>query len=253
MILCQYHISVFNLNTFQREIQSSSFKFYLLYQDPGPSPPSPLAGLKPLQLLEIKARGRFGCVWKAQLLNEYVAVKVFPIQVSQNAKHVLQFCWQRDISCVYACVYVGSDCRSLNIVWFWSFGLEESEYTSIRQKKSNLLFLEACISHRFEVATLVCEWGGVLIADVGVCDQDKLSWENERDVFTTPGMKHENLLRYIAAEKRGTSMESELWLITEFHEKVSHSTQAQLFHWVIEAPCMRPYMVHCQTTFSSIF
>lgn len=55
----------------------------LIYQDPGlVLPPSPLVGLKPLQLLEIKARGRFGCVWKAQMMNEYVAVKVFPIQVS---------------------------------------------------------------------------------------------------------------------------------------------------------------------------
>lgn len=44
-------------------------------------PPSPILGQKPLQLLEIKARGRFGCVWKAQLLSEYVAVKIFPIQV----------------------------------------------------------------------------------------------------------------------------------------------------------------------------
>lgn len=50
-------------------------------QDPGPVPPSPLVGLKPLQLLEIKARGRFGCVWKAQLNSEYVAVKIFPFQV----------------------------------------------------------------------------------------------------------------------------------------------------------------------------
>ncbi|KAG7267216.1 hypothetical protein CRUP_004557 [Coryphaenoides rupestris] len=48
--------------------------------DPGPVPSSPLVGLKPLQLLEIKARGRFGCVWKAQMMNEYVAVKVFPMQ-----------------------------------------------------------------------------------------------------------------------------------------------------------------------------
>ncbi|GCC21262.1 hypothetical protein chiPu_0019729, partial [Chiloscyllium punctatum] len=42
--------------------------------------PSPLEGLKPLQLLEIKARGRFGCVWKARLMNDYVAVKIFPVQ-----------------------------------------------------------------------------------------------------------------------------------------------------------------------------
>uniref|UniRef100_A0A8C4S993 Serine/threonine-protein kinase receptor n=1 Tax=Erpetoichthys calabaricus TaxID=27687 RepID=A0A8C4S993_ERPCA len=99
-------------------------------RDPGPPPPSPLIGLKPLQLLEIKARGRFGCVWKAQLMNEYVAVKIFPIQ-------------------------------------------------------------------------------------------DKQSWQNERDIFLTPGIKHENLLHYIGAEKRGTNLEMELWLITEFHEKGS--------------------------------
>uniref|UniRef100_A0A8C2G8M5 Serine/threonine-protein kinase receptor n=1 Tax=Cyprinus carpio TaxID=7962 RepID=A0A8C2G8M5_CYPCA len=52
-----------------------------IHEDPGASPPSPLLGLKPLQLLEVKARGRFGCVWKAQMMNEYVAVKIFPIQV----------------------------------------------------------------------------------------------------------------------------------------------------------------------------
>uniref|UniRef100_A0AAY4EY55 Serine/threonine-protein kinase receptor n=1 Tax=Denticeps clupeoides TaxID=299321 RepID=A0AAY4EY55_9TELE len=101
-----------------------------LREDPGPPPPSPLDGLKPLQLLEIKARGRFGCVWKAQLMNEYVAVKIFPVQ-------------------------------------------------------------------------------------------DKQSWQNERDIFLTPGMRHEHLLRFIAAEKRGTNLQMELWLISEFHERGS--------------------------------
>lgn len=51
--------------------------------------------------------------------------------------------------------------------------------------------------------------------------QDKQSWQNERDIFVTPGMRHENLLRYIAAEKHGSNLEAELWLITEFHERVS--------------------------------
>ncbi|XP_061695058.1 activin receptor type-2B isoform X2 [Syngnathoides biaculeatus] len=103
-----------------------------LSEDPGPVPPSPMVGLKPLQLLEIKARGRFGCVWKAQLMSEYVAVKIFPVQ-------------------------------------------------------------------------------------------DKQSWQNERDIFLTPGMRHENILRYIAAEKHGSNLETELWLITEFHERGSLS------------------------------
>ncbi|XP_068604402.1 activin receptor type-2B-like [Brachionichthys hirsutus] len=101
-------------------------------EDPGPPLASPLLGLKPLQLLEVKARGRFGAVWKAQIMNEYVAVKIFPIQ-------------------------------------------------------------------------------------------NKQSWQNERAVFLTPGMRHENILRYIAAEKRGSHLEAELWLITEFHERGSLS------------------------------
>ncbi|XP_068199560.1 activin receptor type-2B-like isoform X2 [Antennarius striatus] len=101
-------------------------------EDPGPPPASPLLGLKPLQLLEVKARGRFGSVWKAQIMNEYVAVKIFPIQ-------------------------------------------------------------------------------------------NKQSWQNEREVFLTPGMRHENILRYITAEKRGSHLEAELWLITEFHERGSLS------------------------------
>ncbi|XP_046955555.1 activin receptor type-2B [Lynx rufus] len=101
-----------------------------IHEDPGPPPPSPLVGLKPLQLLEIKARGRFGCVWKAQLMNDFVAVKIFPLQ-------------------------------------------------------------------------------------------DKQSWQSEREIFSTPGMKHENLLQFIAAEKRGSSLEVELWLITAFHDKGS--------------------------------
>lgn len=65
----------------RRDGRADSWK-PLLFQDPGPPPPSPLVGLKPLQLLEIKARGRFGCVWKAQLMNDFVAVKIFPLQVS---------------------------------------------------------------------------------------------------------------------------------------------------------------------------
>ncbi|XP_031696192.1 activin receptor type-2A-like [Anarrhichthys ocellatus] len=100
-----------------------------LSQDPGPLPPSPILGQKPLQLLEVKARGRFGCVWKAQLLSEHVAVKIFSIQ-------------------------------------------------------------------------------------------EKQSWQNEFEIFSLDGMRHENLLEFIGGEKRGSHMDLELWLITAYHEKV---------------------------------
>uniref|UniRef100_A0A8C7FGX6 Serine/threonine-protein kinase receptor n=1 Tax=Oncorhynchus kisutch TaxID=8019 RepID=A0A8C7FGX6_ONCKI len=101
-------------------------------QDPlGPhTPPSPIMGQKPLQLIEVKARGRFGCVWKAQLLDDYVAVKVFPIQ-------------------------------------------------------------------------------------------DKLSWQNEYEIYSLSGMKHENLLHFIGVEKRGNNMDIDLWLITAYHDNGS--------------------------------
>lgn len=55
------------------------------------------------------------------------------------------------------------------------------------------------------------------------CVQDKQSWQNERDIYLTEGLRHENLLRYISAEKRGTNLQMELWLITEFHERVRFS------------------------------
>ncbi|XP_017539964.1 activin receptor type-2A isoform X1 [Pygocentrus nattereri] len=106
--------------------------FHIMIEDPGPMPPSPILGQKPLQLLEIKARGRFGCVWKAQLLSDYVAVKIFPIQ-------------------------------------------------------------------------------------------DKQSWQNEYEIYNLPGMRHENILHFMGAEKRGANLDIELWLITAYHEKGSLS------------------------------
>lgn len=33
-------------------------------------------------------------------------------------------------------------------------------------------------------------------------------------------MRHENVLRFIGAERRGNHPESELWLVSEFHERV---------------------------------
>lgn len=36
--------------------------------------------IRPIELLEVKAQGRFGTVWKAQLKPDDVAVKIFPLQ-----------------------------------------------------------------------------------------------------------------------------------------------------------------------------
>lgn len=50
--------------------------------------------------------------------------------------------------------------------------------------------------------------------------QDKQSWQNEYEIFTLNGMRHDNVLQFIGAEKRGSGMDMELWLITTYHEKV---------------------------------
>lgn len=44
-------------------------------------PPSPYMDKRPIQLIDIKARGRFGSVWKALYKGEEIAVKIFPLQV----------------------------------------------------------------------------------------------------------------------------------------------------------------------------
>ncbi|KAK5612150.1 Activin receptor type-2A [Crenichthys baileyi] len=74
-------------------------------QDPGPLPPSPILAHRPVQLLEVKARGRFGCVWKAQLLSEHVAIKIFPIQERQS--------WQTEYE-----IYSLSGMRHENLLQF---------------------------------------------------------------------------------------------------------------------------------------
>jgi len=48
------------------------------------TPPTPTLTHRPVELLEIKARGRFGAVWKGQLGKEMVAVKIFPLQDKQS-------------------------------------------------------------------------------------------------------------------------------------------------------------------------
>lgn len=53
-----------------------------------------------------------------------------------------------------------------------------------------------------------------------LCLKDKQSWQNEYEIYSLPGMKHDNILQFIGAEKRGTSIDVDLWLITAFHEKV---------------------------------
>ncbi|XP_040563519.1 activin receptor type-2B [Lepeophtheirus salmonis] len=47
-------------------------------------PPTPQLSNRPIELLEVKARGRYGSVWKGISMGKVVAVKIFPLQDKQS-------------------------------------------------------------------------------------------------------------------------------------------------------------------------
>ncbi len=74
----------------------------------------------------------------------------------------------------------------------------------------NCLYMD-CFTKTLNVVNFAC-----------VCDlsQNKQSWQSEYEIYSLSGMKHENILHFIGAEKRGNGVDIELWLITAYHEKV---------------------------------
>uniref|UniRef100_A0A8C1KNS6 Activin A receptor type 2Ab n=1 Tax=Cyprinus carpio TaxID=7962 RepID=A0A8C1KNS6_CYPCA len=58
-------------------------------------------------------------------------------------------------------------------------------------------------------------------------DRNKQSWQSEYEIYSLSGMKHENILHFIGAEKRGNGVDIELWLITAYHEK---KIKVSIFH-----------------------
>lgn len=58
------------------------------------------------------------------------------------------------------------------------------------------------------------------LRSVSALVQDKLSWQNEYEIYSVSGMKHDNILHFIGVEKRNNNLDLELWLITAYHDKV---------------------------------
>ena len=72
--------------------------------------------------------------------------------------------------------------------------------------------------------------------------QDKQSWQNEQEIFNTQLINnHPNILKYIAAASRGVGVETELWLITEFHELVSKDVSYLAVDMLIKALLQQKY------------
>lgn len=61
--------------------RKTTFPTRILEEEPLNSipPPSPELGVRPIQLIEVISQGQFGTVWKADYLEDAVAVKVFPM------------------------------------------------------------------------------------------------------------------------------------------------------------------------------
>ena len=49
------------------------------------------------------------------------------------------------------------------------------------------------------------------------------SWNAEKSIYTDFGLDHENVLHFVAAEKRAQGLTVEFWILTEFHENGSLS------------------------------
>ncbi|CAG9859553.1 unnamed protein product [Phyllotreta striolata] len=83
--VCVYYWRKKNKHYFNGWGVSGYYLFKIPTSEPNPLPPStPLMDNRPITLIEIKARGRFGAVWKAQFKGEEIAVKIFPIQDKQS-------------------------------------------------------------------------------------------------------------------------------------------------------------------------
>jgi TGF-beta receptor type-1 len=67
--------------------------------------------------------------------------------------------------------------------------------------------------------------------------QHEQSWFREAQIYQTTMLRHENILGFIAADNKDSGTWTQLWLVTEFHEKGS------LFDYLNEYPLDVPRML----------
>ncbi|XP_055341553.1 TGF-beta receptor type-1-like [Paramacrobiotus metropolitanus] len=64
-------------------------------------------------------------------------------------------------------------------------------------------------------------WHGERVAVKIFSSRDDKSWSRETEIYNTTMLRHENLLGFIASDNKDTGMLTQLWLITEYHERGS--------------------------------
>ncbi|ELW72334.1 Activin receptor type-2A [Tupaia chinensis] len=159
--------------------------------------------------------------------------------ISGSIEIVKQGCWLDDINCydrtdciekkdspeVYFCCCEGNMCNE-KFSYFPEMEVTQPTSNPVTPKPPyyNIL-LYSLVPLMLIAGIVICAFWvyrhhKMAYPPVLVPTQDKQSWQNEYEVYSLPGMKHENILQFIGAEKRGTSVDVDLWLITAFHEKV---------------------------------
>ncbi|GAU96009.1 hypothetical protein RvY_07517 [Ramazzottius varieornatus] len=64
-------------------------------------------------------------------------------------------------------------------------------------------------------------WHGEKVAVKIFDSRDDKSWMRETEIYNTTMLRHDNLLGFIAADNKDTGLLTQLWLITDYHEKGS--------------------------------
>jgi len=75
------------------------------------------------------------------------------------------------------------------------------------------------------------EWRGEFVAVKKFSTRDERSWFREAEIYQTIMLRHDNILGFIAADNKDVGVWTELWLITEYHERGS------LFDFLRENTC----------------
>lgn len=87
------------------------------------------------------------------------------------------------------------------------------------------------------------------ITSVSAPVQDKLSWQNEYEIYSVSGMKHDNILHFIGVEKRNNNLDLELWLITTYHDKVRCPGWRRTTSKLLDFLCFMKFI--CEVIFTS--
>ncbi|ROT75409.1 putative transforming growth factor-beta receptor type I [Penaeus vannamei] len=63
-------------------------------------------------------------------------------------------------------------------------------------------------------------WRGEYVAVKIFSSRDERSWFREVEIYQTVMLRHDNILGFIAADNKDNGTWTQLWLVTDYHEKV---------------------------------